>query len=90
MVAHLGARTHELLYEEIGNIIAEILSAWEKAECYDEVATFSSSIFASIQNNSFWVSYVITSLKIENMLFWIKVKICWEWGVFSIVRSPSL
>ena len=23
MVAHLGLRTHELLYEEIGNIIAE-------------------------------------------------------------------
>ena len=27
MVAHLGLRTNELLYEEIGNIIAEILSA---------------------------------------------------------------
>ena len=27
MVAHLGLRTHELLYEEIGNIIADILTA---------------------------------------------------------------
>ena len=26
MVAHLGLRTHELLYVEIGTIIAEILS----------------------------------------------------------------
>ena len=34
MVAHLGLRTHELLYEEIGNIIAEILTVWEKAKCY--------------------------------------------------------
>ena len=31
MVAHLGFRTTELLYEEIGNIIAEILLDWEKA-----------------------------------------------------------
>ena len=38
MVAHLGLRTHELLYEKIGNIIAEILLAWEKVECYEEVA----------------------------------------------------
>ena len=41
MVAHLGLRTHELLYEEIGNINAEILSAWEKAECCQEVANHS-------------------------------------------------
>ena len=34
MVAQLRLRTHELLYEEIGNLIAEILSAWQKAECY--------------------------------------------------------
>ena len=32
MVAYLGLRTYELIYEEIGNSIAEILSAWEKAE----------------------------------------------------------
>ena len=29
MVAPLGLRTHDLLYEEIGNIIAENLSASE-------------------------------------------------------------
>ena len=31
MVAHLRLRTHELLQEEIGNIIAEILSVCEIA-----------------------------------------------------------
>ena len=35
MVPYLGLRTHELLYEEIGIIIVEILSAWEKTEYYD-------------------------------------------------------
>ena len=35
MVAHLGLRNNELLYEEIGNFT---LSAWEKAEWYEEVA----------------------------------------------------
>ena len=35
---------HELLYEEIGNIIAEILSPWKKAECYEEVANHSQRI----------------------------------------------
>ena len=45
MVAHLGLRTHELLYEEIGNVIAEILSGWEKAESYEEVTNHSQRIF---------------------------------------------
>ena len=53
MVAHLGFRTHELLYEEIGNIIAEIFSAWEKAECFEEVANHYQFIFTLIQNNNF-------------------------------------
>ena len=47
MVAYLGVRTHEL-NEEIGNIINEILSAWEKAECYEEEANHSQRIFTSI------------------------------------------
>ena len=34
MVAHLRLRTHDLLNEEIGNVITDILSAREKAECY--------------------------------------------------------
>ena len=38
MVPHLGLRTHEIFYEKIGNIIAEILSVRGKAECYEEVA----------------------------------------------------
>ena len=38
MVPHLVLRTHELLYEEIDNIMSEILSDWEKAENYEEVA----------------------------------------------------
>ena len=45
MVAHLGLRTRELLYEEIDNIITEISSAWEKAECYVEVDNHSRHIF---------------------------------------------
>ena len=49
MVAHLGLRTYELLYEEIGNIFAEILSAWEKAECYEKVAN----------HNDFWGFFYI-------------------------------
>ena len=35
MDARVGLRTHELFYEEIGNIIGEMLSAWEKAERYN-------------------------------------------------------
>ena len=38
MVAHYGLRTHEVLYEEMGHIIAEILSAMRERECYEEVA----------------------------------------------------
>ena len=42
MVAHLGLRTHEILYKEIGNIIAGILSAWES---YEAVANHAQRIF---------------------------------------------
>ena len=52
MVAHSGLRIHELLYEEIGNIIAEILSAYEKAECYKGVAIRSERILTVIKNNN--------------------------------------
>ena len=44
MVAHLGLCTHKLRYAEIGNIIAEIVSAWQKADCYELVANHSQSI----------------------------------------------
>ena len=44
MFAHLSLRTHELLYEKSGNIIADILYAREKAECYEEVANHSQRI----------------------------------------------
>ena len=47
MVTNSGLRTYELLYEEIGNSIAEILSAWVKAECHEEVADHSQRIFTS-------------------------------------------
>ena len=40
IVALLRLRIHELVYEEIGSIIAEILSAREKAECYEEVTNY--------------------------------------------------
>ena len=36
MVARFGLRTNELLYKDIVNIIADILSAWGKAEYYIE------------------------------------------------------
>ena len=45
MVAHLVLRTHELLNEEIGNFIANILSALEKAEGYEEASKNSQHIF---------------------------------------------
>ena len=59
MVAHLGLRTHELLYEEIGNIIADILSASEKAKCYEEVASHSQRIFTFILNDNFRFFYML-------------------------------
>ena len=54
MVAHYWLRTQELLYEEIDNIMAEILSAWQKAECYEEVANHSKCIFTSILWYAWW------------------------------------
>ena len=50
MVAHLGLRTLELLYEEIGNIITENLSACENAGWFEEVANHSQRFFTLIQN----------------------------------------
>ena len=42
MVVHLGLRTHDLLYEEIGkSIVKSFLRPREKAECYKEVANYS-------------------------------------------------
>ena len=55
MVPHLLMRTHEQLYEEIGNIIAEIISAWEKAE---EVANHSQRIYTLIKNFNFRVLFM--------------------------------
>ena len=43
MDVHIGLRTHELLYKEMGNIIAEI--------CYEEVANHRNSTL--IQNYYF-------------------------------------
>ena len=82
MVVHLRLRTYKLLYREISNVIAEILSAWEKAECYEDVAStdvasHSQRIFISIQYFlSFSKIHYITHWKIEKLSFWIKVKIC--------------
>ena len=45
MVDHFGLRTHELIHEEIGNIIAGILSAREKAEGSEEIANYSQRMF---------------------------------------------
>ena len=45
MVEHLRLCTHELLYEEIGNIYAKIWSAFERAVLYEEVNNHSERIF---------------------------------------------
>ena len=59
-------RTHELPYEEIANIIDEIFSAWEKSECYEEVANHSLRIFTVIQNNNYLVFLTFMTYYIEN------------------------
>ena len=48
MVAYLGLCTHELLYEEIGNIKVEILSSQEKAECSQRIFTLVIIIFGFV------------------------------------------
>ena len=53
MVAHVGLRTHEVLYEEISNIIAEILQPKRKAKCYEEAANYFQRFFTLIENNIF-------------------------------------
>ena len=67
MVAHFGLRTHELLYKEI-------LSAWEKAECYEKLAYHSQRIFTLIIFFVFFLHlWQDTSKKFEKLLFWIRV-----------------
>ena len=61
MVANLGLRTHELLCEEIGNNIAELLSAWEKTECHEEVANHTQRIFTLIKNNNYSIIQCVLS-----------------------------
>ena len=53
MVARLGLRTHELLFAEIGNSMAE------------EVANHSRRIFTIIQNNNLWDLLTFMSYHIE-------------------------
>ena len=67
MVAQLGLRTHELLYEKIGNNIAEMLSAREKAKCYEVVANLFSTYLYLIQNNIFWVLLTFITEHIKNL-----------------------
>ena len=70
MVAHLGLHTH-VRYVEIGSIIAEVLSAWEKAECYIEAAILPVSS-TLIQNNDLSYIYDLTHWKVENHYFELK------------------
>ena len=51
--------------EEIGNINAENWSAWEKLECYGDVANRFQRIFTLIQNNIFWVLLTVMTRHIE-------------------------
>ena len=75
MVAHLGLRTHELLYEEIGTIIAETLSSFEKAESH---TNHPQRIFTLIH---------IKHIEKSNFP---NFKERWEWLLISIGRFPIL
>ena len=55
-------RNQELLFEEIGNIIAQTLSV----ECFEEVAKDSQRIFTLIHNNNFWVFLTFMTYHIDN------------------------
>ena len=60
MVAQLGLRTQELLYEEIGNIIIDMWSAWIKAEYFEEVAHHSRRNSTLIKNIYFFFLTIMT------------------------------
>ena len=58
--------THAIKIKEICTINAEILSAWEKAECYEEEANHSQRNFTLIKNSYFlgFPTYMTTILKL--------------------------
>ena len=67
MVANLGLRIHELLHEKIDNIIAETLSAWEQAECYEAVVNHFQRIFTLMQDILFLgFSYIFWHNTLKN------------------------
>ena len=72
MVIHLGLRIHEILVQEIGNIIFEILSAREKAECYEEVGNHSQRFFFLNMIILFGFSYIY-DIKSKNYYFELKL-----------------
>ena len=63
MVAHLGLRTHELLYEVISVILLPKFHP-EKAECFEGLANLSHRISTLIQNSNIWVFFYI--IQVEN------------------------
>ena len=73
--------------KNVCNIFADILSVWEKAEYYEEIANRSQIIFTLI-----WIiffSYIHDSLKNRKNIIWIKVKIRLEWWATAIGMLPS-
>ena len=86
MVAHLGLRCAPKNYilKTLGILLPK--SAWEKAECYVEVANHSQCIFIFIQNNNFLILvYYIFDLRKPQKLLWIIVNVRWEW--LAIITS---
>ena len=64
-------RTHELLYTKIGNIFAEIWSAWEKADFYEEIANSSQRNFILFLNNNFWglLKFMLKNIEKSNTYY---------------------
>ena len=52
------------------NIITEIVSAWEKAECYEELANHFQRICTLIQNNNFWFFLTFMTEYIDKSKFY--------------------
>ena len=67
--------------------IAEFLSVWEKAECYEDVAIHSELWFKIIMFSLFFLHLWKNILK--NLNFRIKAMIRWEWLATLIYRWHS-
>ena len=64
-------RTPELLYTKIGNIIAEIWSAWDKEDIFEEIANTSQRNFILFLNNNFWgfLKFMLKNIEKSNTYY---------------------